>query len=356
MGKICFLGGGLFVVEWAEYFAKNHDVSLITFGDISDLKNKDITTYYIHKIKEGSAVIRGISLASTFLTGSRIVKNIGADLVCGLFLSTYGFMGALSKVNPLVTIALGSDIAVDPYRSYSKFTARYAIKKSDMIIVQDHLGKKQILNIMPDYDGEIEVIPWGVDISLFHPSNTKKEYDIIVIDKRNDNIDLFLNAIYMVKKEIGDVNAIWIGYKPSRQERYMIAKLGLSENVMFIGEVLHDDIKEFIDKSKIFVDTFIPEDGRIGHSYGMALLEAMACGVPTLAPKRPTVMFDGEHKWYYGELYDDYISLYEKIVLLLDDKNLCKDIANKNRDVMERKFDANKNMSRIEEVFNYMMG
>lgn len=356
MSKICFLGGGLFAIEWAEYFAKDHDVSLITFGEFSDLKNKGITTYYIHKIKKGNAIIRGASLALVFLTGSKVVKRIGADLVCGLYLSTYGFMGALSKVKPLITVPLGSDIAVDPFRSYSRFTVRYAIKRSDLIIVQDCLGKKQILNIMPNYTGKIEVIPWGVDISLFYPSNTKKEYDIIVIDKRNDNIELFLNAIYMVKKEIGDVNAIWVGYKPSREERRLIAKLGLSKNVIFVGEVPHDNIREYINRSRIFVDTFIPENGRIGHSYGMALLEAMACGVPTLAPKRPTVMLDGEHKWYYGELYDDCISLYKKIILLLDDKNLCREIANKNRNVIEKKFDSNKNMKRIAKIFNYMVG
>lgn len=360
--KICFLGGDIFTKKWVDYFSKKYDVFWLTFHD--NMYSKDtpdnVAVYLFKKISGGNIVTRYASFAKVAVEFKKTIHRIKPDILCAFYLSHYGFIGAFSNFHPFVAIPLGGDIAVDPYLSIIKQKlTRYTLKKADLIITHDPLSKKQMICISNDLNEEkIKVIPWGVDIDKFVPSSYKKIYDIIIINIRGDNINVFLDALSLVKKEIKDIRAIWIGYQPTEEIIRRTSDLKLSKNLEFTGLIKHDDVVKYLHKSKIFIDTFFPSHNRGGHSYGIALLEAMACGIPTIVARRPTVVqLKGEDKWYFGDIFDGTNSrdLAKKILDLMNDEERRIEIAKKNRNIIEEKFNWKKNVHKIEKELHNLL-
>lgn len=350
--KICFLAdgsqtGGVFTRKWINHFVKRHEVSLVTFNKPSDISEL-VDVHYIPRI-ENVKFGKLASFPSFVLKFRKLIKKINPDILYAHYILHYGFSGALSGFHPFGISPLGSDIATVPDKSrIFKFATTFTIKKADFIQVQDLLSAKRVIELGAD-KRKVFLTPWGVDLERFRPQRREKEYDIINI--RGYNIETFIRAISIVKDKHPNVKVILLGAKEDKHLINLLNKFNVSKNIRLGGFVNNQEIPEYLSKSKIFVDAFYRTHNKGGHSYGVALHEAMACGVPTIVANRPDIYrLKGKYKWYFGQTFegDNPNDLAKKLINLLENEKEKKRISNKNRKIIEKQFDFNKNMEKIE--------
>ena len=90
-------------------------------------------------------------------------------------------------------------------------------------------------------------------------------------------IPYLLNALAVLKKKREDFHLDVVGYGPYREEyERMVINLGLSDKVKFHGMKTKREVAKFIKECEFLVLPSLYE------SFGIVLLEAMACGKPVI--------------------------------------------------------------------------
>lgn len=162
---------------------------------------------------------------------------------------------------------------------------KFSIEKSDGVTaVSRFLKEKTITNYSCEAD--IHVIPNFVDTDLFKPASNgdfrktiaPKGEKILVhtsnfrpVKRVPDTIRIFEK----VQKEIPS-KLILVGDGPDRSECERLSRqLDLCDNVKFLGK--QDGLVEILSSSDVFL---IPSQSE---SFGLAALEAMACGLPVIS-------------------------------------------------------------------------
>jgi glycosyltransferase involved in cell wall biosynthesis len=112
---------------------------------------------------------------------------------------------------------------------------------------------------------------------------------------------------------------------------------------------------EYLASVDLYVDTFVNvANNKVidkGNGIGVTTVEAMACATPQILPDRIEVK-SGE--LYQGLTYRplDYQDLADKIVELLQNENLRKQIGNKSRNAAINIVDENVVMKNWEKLYN----
>lgn len=125
------------------------------------------------------------------------------------------------------------------------------------------------------------LVPAGIDwrtISRIVPSS--EQSDLIYAGRliHHKNIDLMIRAVKMIKSEIPDVKVLIIGDGPDAYSLKALAReLDLDKNIHFLGFLEdYNYALSLMKSSRIFVSPSTRE------GFGMAALEANACGIPVV--------------------------------------------------------------------------
>ena len=225
----------------------------------------------------------------------RIERKRGIDLINAHWIFPDGVAAAWAArimCKPVVLTALGCDINFYPKLFFRKLQISCALHLADAITAKSNSLKKTIVDMKISHR-KVSVIPNGVNSDLFRIMNKKKvrrelgvpenNKIVITVGSQDDvkGTKHLLEAIVMMRDRMDQLPLfILIGDGPLRNHlQYQAIELGISDNVDFLGKVLHDQIPLWLNAADVFCLTSLRE----GHPN--VVLEALACGIPVVGSR-----------------------------------------------------------------------
>ncbi|MEI4769572.1 glycosyltransferase [Psychrobacillus sp. FJAT-51614] len=266
--------------KWALFYqSQGIEVKVYTFKDhYSDANAKLVPTEILPKVLPGKASYLAAAPAL-----KKMLNDWKPDILHSHFVSSYGLLGAMVNYKKYFVSVWGKDIFVFPKKGkLNKMLIEFTLSKATAICSTSHVMAKET-NLYTNRP--VEVTPFGVDIEQFYPSDELAETDEKVIvgtvkalEDKYGIADL-VRGFALFHKEFPNSELIITGDGPQRAEYEQIAKdLGIDEVTTFTGRVPNTEVPNVIRKMSIFA---VPstEDSE---SFGVAAVEAMACGVPVV--------------------------------------------------------------------------
>ncbi|NND84275.1 MAG: glycosyltransferase, partial [Acidimicrobiia bacterium] len=205
----------------------------------------------------------------------------------------------------------------------------------------------------------IEVIPNFIDIDAWRPglepchrATLAPGGEKIVMHVSNfrgvkrvaDVVEIFARLSARV-----DARLVMVGDGPDRpRAERRAAALGIREKVMFLGK--HQSVQELVACADLFL---LPSETE---SFGLAALEAMACGVPVVASRTgglPEVITEGE-SGFLREV-GDVDAMADAGVRILTDDALRERISTQARAAAVDRFSAEAVVPRYEEYYQRVL-
>lgn len=232
---------------------------------------------------------------SGFLKTLQVIKKEGCDVIHAHWVIPTGLIGVVVGKyllgKPVLITAHGSDIriALSKGRMVQALT-RFTLARASRIVSVSHVLKKEIVGELGIDEQKVEIIPMGVDRSLFKPEDQFEARTKIGLPS-NKRIVLFVGGISELKglrylvdaiseiiRNFSDTLLVLLGRGPLEAElRKKIALLSIKQNVKFVGEIAHREIPWWLNAADILV---LPS---LNEGFGLAALEATACGRPVIA-------------------------------------------------------------------------
>ena len=265
---------------------------------------------------------------------------------------------------PFVTTLHGTDITlVGNDRSYLPIT-RFSIENSDAVTaVSDYLQKVTLDQF--EIQCPVEVIPNFVNCDLFHPGggafpSVESERRSLAPDEHK--ILMHLSNFRPVKRitdvvEIFDrVQAklpstlVFVGDGPDRSAaEWLVRQKGLTSKVRFLGK--QDQVHRLLPCADLLL---LPSDLE---SFGLAALEAMACGVPAVCSRvggLPEVIRDGVEGFLVPPR--DVETMGKRALEILADPDRQAAMGEAARARAQDRFCASKIIPRYEQLYRDVLG
>jgi len=229
------------------------------------------------------------------------------------------------------------------YQINLKRLTRHALDRASIVtVVSDYLAKKVADEL--NYKMSIQVIPNGIDNSLFIPADFEH-------DKKTINV-LFSGNLTLRK------GAHWLKEIAQRLEPdiKIICASGLRKNINFLlenGNIKIIDKCNYSDMPSLYQSSDILLMPSVREGFGLAIGEAMACGLPVVASNTsaiPELVHDSKGGFLceIGDIQD----FSEKINILAASKTLRKEMGDYNRDLIDQKYRLDTMLNSYNYLFN----
>lgn len=350
--KIAFISSGssIHVKKIANsLIAKGHDITIFTLPQhtkLIDQFNPKIEIVILpHKI---------FGYFSNVFYLKKRLRIDKFDIVNSHYASGYGTLGRLANCHPYVVSVFGSDIFVFPHKSkMNKYILKKNLEKSDCIFSTSNVMKKEIEKLY-DMKKEIYLTPFGVNLNLLpcrlnnHKSNDIFKFGTVKKLEKIYGIDVLIKAFKILVDDGQENISLEIYGRGSYQKSLekLAKNLGIANKVHFNGFIQNEQIYKAF--SNIDVACF----PSISESFGVAVLEAFACGVPVISSDAPgfqEIMIN--KKTGYIVPKNDIQSLSEKMKKML---NMSFDGLHKmgqnGREIVIEKYNIEENMDNYERL------
>lgn len=185
----------------------------------------------------------------------------------------------------------------------------------------------------------------GIDISHFAPGLYASDGPLLYVGRLSPEKDLptLLRAFAMIDRP--DVKLDLAGDGPSRTElESLVRTLALSDRVRFLGAV--SDVPTRLQSARALV---LPS---LSEGISLALLEAMATGLPTIATRvggNPEVVEDGSTGWLVPA--SDPLALARAMQQMLSEPQRAREMGRAGRARVETHFDVRKMVCAYESIY-----
>lgn len=291
------------------------------------------------------------------------------DLLHAHFACPEGFVAKLAKKSvrkPLVVTLHGSDILTEPSIGYGDRLHRYhndmvrkVFESADKVLVASRAVFNEALKMGCDR-GKLECLPNGVNLDRFAYGKLNNYWvrerlgvgnRPLVLTVRalvpKNGVEYFIVAASTVLKHCPETLFVIVGDGPLRPTlEKLVNDLDLTGNVVFLSKVTYRDIPYYFSACDVFVIPSIME------AFGLVTVEAMACGKPVIGTNVggiPDTIENGKNGFLVPPR--DPQSLAEKIILLLENQDFRKEMGAAGREMAEKRFDINKRIGRIMEIY-----
>ena len=287
----------------------------------------------------------------------RVVKRIKPDIVHAGPIQTCAFIAVLSGFHPILTKSWGYDLVRDADTSkWMQWVTRYTLKRSAFFTSDANVTRDRAIAFGMNPEN-IVLFPWGVNIERFHPEKeerpkVKDSKSITLFCNRTwepiYGIDILAKAFVKVAQTNPDVNLILLGGgSQGANIRKILTNGGVMERVHFGGQVSQRDLPRWYHMADIYISPSHVDGSSI------SLLEALACGMPSLVsdiPGNKEWIEDGVNGWLFRD--GDVDDLAEKILLAIKSRRSWGRIGKAARKVAEERADWKKNFGKLLEAYN----
>jgi glycosyltransferase involved in cell wall biosynthesis len=261
-------------LKWVKELVNYFDVYIISLNGLNTEIYKHIEKNKIFILNESVRAKGGnYKLIFKVFKIRKLIKEISPDYLNAHFLSSYGFLAALSKSVKaniiLIQSTWGTDVLVTPFRNIiQKKIAKYSLAKADYI-TSDSLHMSDIIKTLVD---KKEVLTFSFGFENIEKNNFKKEKIIF----SNRGLKGFYNIEKVLKWFANQSEEYKLIIANDGLERLSLEKLtkelSLEERVSFVGLIDEKEMKKHYEQSQYFIS--IPNsDGT-----SVSLLEAMMYG------------------------------------------------------------------------------
>jgi len=335
-------GSGIVATELGmELAARGHDVHFISYANPIRL-DPDTPRIYYHEVEVSTYPLflyppYCLALASRMF---EVASWYDLDLLHVHYAIPHSIAALLARQMttnrrlPFVTTLHGTDITlVGADRSYFPIT-KFSIEQSDGITtISRYLENKTI-----DFFGianPIRVIHNFVNCDLYRPCPEKRPQEKQLIHVSNFRpVKRVLDCIRILKEvlRVTPARLLMVGDGPDRGPAEALAhELGISAHVRFLGK--QDHIERLIPQAHVLL---LPSEME---AFGLAALEAMACGLPPVATETGGVSelithgVDG-----FTEPVGDITAQAARVISLLTDDQLYARISTAARRTAETRY------------------
>jgi glycosyltransferase involved in cell wall biosynthesis len=216
------------------------------------------------------------------------------------------------------------------YKPFHHHIEKAAYSNSNLVIAPSEFSKKTLCEAFGLLEERIKVVPHGVDVSRFAPTEKdSKGISLLFVGELEERkgIRYLIEAFGSIINIHEDIELILVGKGTQELElKQLTRKLNLEKHIKFAGYVdgWSNEITDYYNSADIFVFPSLKE------GFGMVLVEAMACGLPVISTNTsaiPEVVGDA------GILVEPRNPrvLADAIIRLIEDIGLRKRLGKKGR-------------------------
>jgi glycosyltransferase involved in cell wall biosynthesis len=218
-------------------------------------------------------------------------------------------------------------------------------------------------------EDKIRVVPNGIDVRLYEHARdefqrernaARRPLRVGILGELNEvkGQEDFVRAAAVVTEKFDDeVEFLIAGGDASRGGEYralverLVAELNLGEHVRFVGRLDGDEVTRFLTSLDLFVSASRSE------AFGMAMVEALACGVPVVATATEGATGIVE-EGVTGSLVPvgDVRALAATVAALLEDEGRRRELGAQAREVARKRFDLERMVDATEHVYAEALG
>lgn len=260
------------------------------------------------------------------------LARIQPDVLHAHQVQAAGWLGAMSRYHPFVVSGWGSDILVEPHKSWlRRMLVNRVLQASDRLIVPSQPMAHAAIKL--GYPAaKLRYIPWGIEAEVFCPTPmdrlaTRRRLGVeedakVILSPRGIapvyNQDILLEAIHSLPGRFPNLLLLLLRFNvdPSTAARLeaKVTALGLDPYVRWLPPQTPAEMAQLYRMADVVVS--IPSS----EGYGFSVYEAMAAGCPTLISDLPVFaveLTDGVHA--LKTPVRDVIATRERLRRLLND-------------------------------------
>jgi L-malate glycosyltransferase len=286
----------------------------------------------------------------------RIIKHFNPDILHAHYATSYGLVGALSGFHPFILSVWGADVYDFPARSkLHRKVFQYNLKRADVILSTSHIMKEEVNKYTAK---EVIVTPFGVDIEKF----SKKEFP------GKDKSIIHIGTIKPIEEKYGIIYIIEAAKlvidrnKDKKFKFYLIGSgsdLGAYRKIIkekdldtsfeVTGRIPFAEISNYHNLLDIFLNVSIDDS----ESFGVATVEAMACGKPVIVTDVGGLMEVVDHgKFGIVIPKKDSAAMADAIDKLVNNPEEASALGLKARKNVLDRYDWSNNLQKMIDIYN----
>jgi N-acetyl-alpha-D-glucosaminyl L-malate synthase BshA len=359
-------GSGIVATELGlELASRGHDIHFISYANPIRL-DPGIPRIHYHEVEVSTYPLFQyppycLALASRM---AEVAGRYALDLLHVHYAIPHSIAALLARQMsthrlPFVTTLHGTDITlVGVDRSYFPIT-KFSIEQSDGITAISEYLRRQTVDVF-GVRNEIRVITNFVNCAIYKPDTSQGDGSELGPPgvKRLMHLSNFrpvkrvLDCVRVLALARRDVPAhlVMVGDGPERGPAEALAQdLGVGENVTFLGK--QDHVERILPHGHVLL---MPSEME---AFGLAALEAMACGLPPVATRVggvPELITDGVNG--YLEEKGDIQAQAARVIALLTDDALYGRLSKAARQTALERFSTELVIPRYEDYYRQLCG
>lgn len=282
------------------------------------------------------------------------IVEFSPDILHAHYATSYGLLGVRSGFHPLIISVWGSDVFEFPQKSIlHRYLVKRNLRKADFVFSTSEVMKAEVMKLGRE---DVVVTPFGVDLSVYKrfevPPLFDRETKVIGTIKTLEphyGIGALIMAFEVVRKNYsGKVKLVICGSGSEEEELKKLVKVkGMTNDVLFTGTIPQSDVPKYLNAFDVFANLSLRE------SFGVSILEAMACEVPVVMSD-----VDGPKEISRNGKFGSMISGSDPgaaghaILKLLNDPEFARERAATAYEHVQLNYDWEKNLDNIVEQYN----